>query len=83
MNAEVSILTGMLPASRALQGGVLGSYIKSTKILTRARSTAVRQNPRLLGRGASIRLNWQPLNNLLENGFRVFLKPGDCLLKTY
>jgi len=44
-------LTGALPASPVLQGGVEGSYIKSTEILTRARSTAVRQNPRLLRRG--------------------------------
>lgn len=44
-------MTDMLPASPVLWDGVKGSYIKQTKILTRARGTAVRQNPCLLGRG--------------------------------
>jgi len=39
----VGKLTGALPASPALRGGVKGSYIKSTEILT--------GKPRLLRRG--------------------------------
>ena len=47
-------MTGLLPASTALQGGVEGGFMKIAIFLTLARSTAVRQNPRPLERGASL-----------------------------
>lgn len=44
------VLTGVLSASPVRGGGVKGSYTKLSVFLSRARSTAARNNPRPEGR---------------------------------